>query len=151
VDGTDREAVLGGKEGPNLPLARPLAPVSSSSTDRPSEAFTPDQLSLTFNAPQKAKTAVLRSFHARSHVTVPEALAGEKRAKRQEDAILEFFRLRPCERFTPSEVSERFPDWPLTSTRRAMTNLSKAGYLTHYKADRKPGPFGAAESSWGIR
>lgn len=110
-----------------------------------------DQLGLDFTAPQQRRTAALESFHVQSHVTVPEALAGEKKAKRQEDAILDYFRLRPVQRFTPSEVAAQFPQWPLTSVRRAMTNLSKAGALVHYPADRRPGPYGAAESSWGLR
>lgn len=93
------------------------------------------------------------SFHVRSHVTVSEAEEGERRAQRQEDLLLEWFRSYPDARPTPSELwmIEICKGWPLTSVRRALSNLTRAGYLVHYKADRRPGPYGANESCWGLR
>lgn len=94
-----------------------------------------------------------RSFHVRSHVTAIEAQEGEARAKRQEDVILALFQRLRC-RLTPSEVW--FDDccwnrgWPLTSVRRALSNLTRRGLLIHYKADRRPGPMGSKESAWGL-
>jgi hypothetical protein len=43
-----------------------------------------------------------------------------------------------------------FPQWPITSVRRALTNLTNRGLLIHHKADRRPGPFGAKESTWSL-
>jgi hypothetical protein len=110
------------------------------------------QLGLGLEAPQKPRTGALRSYHVQSHVPVPEALEGERRAVRQEDLLLTWFRsdLRPGRRFTPSEVHNHFGQWPLTSIRRALTNLTTLGLLTHHKADRRPGPFGAKESTWSL-
>lgn len=117
-----------------------------------------DQLGL-FDAPppRQERTGALRSFHTRSQpVTVDEALAGEKKAERQEDLILEWFRYQPPgARFTPSAVHDVFVarGWPLTSVRRALTNLSggDAPALEHHPTDRRPGPFGAKESTWSLR
>lgn len=112
-----------------------------------------------------------RSFHVRSHQTVEEVSAGEAKAKRQEGAILEFFRYHDDQgnghhtRWTPSEVHaaivsmgqfvhETFrgprPILPVTSVRRAITNLTTAGLLVHHRADRRPGPYGAKESTWSL-
>lgn len=92
------------------------------------------------------------SYHVRSHQTVAEVLAGEAKAQRQEDIVLEWFKGHPTIRATPSEVWrwEVLGTWPLTSVRRAITNLTKRGWLVHYKADRRPGPYGANESTWGL-
>lgn len=95
-----------------------------------------------------------RSFHVRSHVTVEEALAGERKAQRQDRRVLEVF--RPGQRLTPSQVhgllcDETGPPAPLlTSIRRSLTNLTRRGVLVHYRADRRPGPRGARESTWGL-
>jgi hypothetical protein len=106
-----------------------------------------------------------RSHHVRSHQTVEEAAMGEERAQRQEAAVLNLMRAfrnvaqatrAAPGRWTPSEVAAMFPAWPITSIRRALTNLSTARPgqpdppLVHYPADRRPGPHGAKESTWGL-
>lgn len=108
------------------------------------------------------RMGTLVSFHAKHvHVTAPEALEGEQRAAKQESAILEWFRVRDRyradqPRWTPSDVHAAFPQWPITSIRRALTNLCTvsprrpAPPLRHYRADRRPGPRGARESTWGL-
>jgi hypothetical protein len=109
--------------------------------------------------PRQERTQALRSHHVRSHQTAEEALAGEARARAQEASILGYFQAfagtAACEgatpgRWTPSEVHAVFPQWPVTSIRRALTNLTSAGRLVHYPADRRPGPRGARESTWGL-
>ena len=95
-----------------------------------------------------------RAFHVRSHTTLHEAQAGEERAKRGDAAVLALF--RPGQRLTPSQVHGLFldecgPPAPLlTSVRRAITNLTDRGLLIHYPADRRMGPHGARESTWGL-
>jgi hypothetical protein len=96
-----------------------------------------------------------RAFHVRSHQTVEEALAGEQRAGRQDRRVLEVF--RDCgRRLTPSQVhgllcDECGPPAPLlTSIRRSLTNLTSCGLLIHYPADRRLGPHGVKESTWGL-
>lgn len=107
--------------------------------------------------PSRRRAAALRSFHARHQpVTVDEALEGERKAERQEDLILDWFRYQPPgARFTPSEVHAVFlaHGWPITSVRRALTNLSSGETppLEHHPADRRSGPLGAKESTWSLR
>lgn len=53
---------------------------------------------------------------------------------KQTDIILEFFRANPGQEFTPFQVLEVMVDhghnWPITSVRRAITDLTKIGALT---------------------
>jgi hypothetical protein len=109
--------------------------------------------------PRRRRAAALESFHVQSHMPVDEVLAGEREAARQEAAILGYFEtFRRTTlvaggvpgRFTPSEVAGMFPDWPITSIRRAMTNLTTRGKLVHHRKDRRPGPHGAKESTWSL-
>ena len=110
------------------------------------------------DAPRQRRAGARRSFHVRSHQTAAEAQAGEARALRQEDAILGWFWMQATEgrlppapvRFTPSEVHAAFPQWPITSIRRSLTNLTKRGLLVHFPADRRMGPLGSKESTWGL-
>src|SRR5438128_1267101 len=120
-----------------------------------------EQLALQLNEkpPRLKRAGALRSFHVRSHQPAAEALAGEERAAKQEEVILGYFRTFAGVsatadaiggRWTPSEVHAMFPAWPLTSIRRALSNLTARGLLRHYPADRRPGPRGAKESTWGM-
>ncbi len=107
-----------------------------------------------YHGAQQLDLDIAPRFHTRGEPMGPaEALAGERRAQRQDARILAWFRAHPG-RWTPSEVhaAEDLLDLncPLTSTRRAITNLTRAGQLRHYPTDRKPGPFGAKESTWSV-
>lgn len=117
------------------------------------------QLPLVLDAPppRRRRAAALCSHHLRSHQPADEALEGEKKAAAQEEAILELLRADAdaCQawdkrRWTPSEVHEAFRRWPITSIRRALTNLTNRGLLIHYPADRRQGPRGGKESTWGL-
>lgn len=70
------------------------------------------------------------------------------KAVKQETAILSFFRINPNTAFSPSEVHLfMLPDAPITSIRRAMTNLTDQGRLI--KTDvQKTGPFKRPEYLW---
>jgi hypothetical protein len=99
-------------------------------------------------APTAPRAAALRSFHVRSHVTAEEAIAGEANAQSQEEQILVWMRAHPG-RHTPPEVKEGMGiPWPLTSVRRALTNLTAAFELRHWPADRREGIYGAKNSTW---
>jgi hypothetical protein len=107
--------------------------------------------------PSRRRKAALLAFHPRLE-SPAEALAGETRALRQEEALLAWFRLAPGKRFTPSEVHRLAGlACPLTSIRRALTNLSTPTQdrpeppLAHHREDRRPGPYGARESTWSLR
>lgn len=76
----------------------------------------------------------------------------DARAQTQEQTILAFFRQHVGRMFTPSEIHQRLftPATPLTSVRRAITNLTEAGDIT--KTDiRTMGPYGVAEHCWYLR
>lgn len=121
-----------------------------------------DQLPLAFDAPvpKHWRESAVKSFHVRSHQRADEVLAGDAQAQRQEEAILQHFRMQdaavPGVRFTPSEVWRAFEErWPLTSVRRAMTNLTdprrySPAPLIHYAGHRRQGVYGKPESCWGL-
>ena len=80
----------------------------------------------------------------------------EAKAQSQEDLILDYFWSQnkwdlPAACITPSEVQKAtLPSAPLTSVRRAMCNLTKAGYLE--KTDRKfKGPYGRPQHAWRLK
>jgi len=106
--------------------------------------------------PAKPTPKPAPSFHVRSHTSVEEAEAGEAQAHTQEAAILQWFRMQdaavPGVRFRPSQVHAEFSQWPITSVRRALTNLTQANpaHLTHWPGVRGEGPYGAKESSWSL-
>jgi hypothetical protein len=110
------------------------------------------QLPLGFESPTAPRSSGLRSFHANASTTVDEALAGEARAKAQDDRVLSWFGWVGGARFTASEVHTALGGdagfGPLTSLRRSLTGLAKAGKLQHHRADRRPGPRGARETTW---
>ena len=121
-----------------------------------------DQLGLDLDdQPRATRAGALESYHVRSHQTAEEAIAGERKAAHQEDVVLAWFRERGSAHHAgPSEVwmalGSLEKGWPLTSIRRAMTNLAtsrpgKEAQLVHYAAERRPGPFGAMESTWGLK
>lgn len=134
--------------------------------------------------PRRRRAAALEHFHP-GHETTAEALAGEERARDQEAVILRYFRdmydavsleaeaaicrdpsrsctldMRPARR-TPSEVEaalfSRGCRWPLTSIRRALTNLSTETEeqpnppLKKHPEDRRPSPRGGRECCWSLR
>lgn len=98
-------------------------------------------------------------FHTRAQPMGPaEAIAGERRAQVQDHRVREVFeRLANGCALTPSQVhgylcDEAGPQAPLlTSIRRSLTNLTRRGALEHHRADRRPGPHGATESTWSLR
>jgi predicted HTH transcriptional regulator len=69
----------------------------------------------------------------------------EQTAKNQESQILELMKL--YKKLSPSDVQKYFSNFPLTSVRRALTNLSKQGKLI--KTDEtKIGIYGRPEFIW---
>lgn len=106
-----------------------------------------DQLGL-FDA--RAAATPVPSFHVRSHLTVDEAAQGERRARSQEEAVLAWMKAHPG-RWTPPEVLQGIGTAaPLTSIRRALTNLTASGHLRHWPADRRLGAFGSLNSTWEV-
>lgn len=100
------------------------------------------------------------SFHDRDGVTPePERVRRNAAASKQESAILAWLERRTAwakrtgndERVTPWDVAEAFPRFPVTSCRRALTNLTRAGKLEHYPRDRRvSGPYKVPSGTWGL-
>lgn len=77
--------------------------------------------------------------------------ASRKTVNKQEQKVLDFFAKNPTKSFGPSNLfCDTFvlgSSSPLTSVRRAITNLTKEGYLI--KTDEKQtGAYGKAEHLW---
>lgn len=75
------------------------------------------------------------------------------KANRQEKKVLEFFQSNQSEeRFSPEDILEKVDfgkPVPITSVRRAMTNLTKAGHLKK-TAYMKVGNFGKRVHTWQV-
>jgi hypothetical protein len=78
----------------------------------------------------------------------------EQRAKNQEDMILDFFVDNPHLKFTPSYVWNHFESqgkqWPITSVRRAITNLTKRGVIEKC-ITQKTGIYDMPEYEWKLK
>jgi hypothetical protein len=75
------------------------------------------------------------------------------RAGSQTWAILEFFKLFPDKEFTPFQVQgycEAFSHYPITSIRRAITVLTKLGYLVKTEYFRV-GDYGEKNYCWRLK
>ena len=76
----------------------------------------------------------------------------ETAATSQEQLIRDYFRTRPGMMYSPSQVQRHLGllATPLTSIRRAMTNLTTANLLI--KLDKQTtGPYGRPEHVWQLR
>ena len=91
------------------------------------------------------------TYHNTTHSTGEELRDYRRKTLAQDQFILEFFRKHPNNEFTPSEVLHRLftENVPLTSVRRAMTNLTNDGKLVKTPHQRK-GPFGRPEHCWRL-
>ena len=78
-----------------------------------------------FPEPEHAATV-----HERDPLPPADAAKLRRRAQSQEEKVLAWFREHPAAEMTPFEVREEvLPACPITSVRRALTNLTKAGFL----------------------
>jgi predicted HTH transcriptional regulator len=71
----------------------------------------------------------------------------EQTAKNQEEQILELMKL--YKKLSPSDVNKYFTNYPLTSVRRALTNLSNQGKLIKTN-EKKLGIYGREEYIWSV-
>lgn len=94
----------------------------------------------------------MNSFHNSLPVRDVETLEKyEEKAKNQDGLILEFFKSNPNNSFTPARVFEIFDQkYPITSIRRAITNLTKAGKLELTGETRK-GLYGRENNTWRVK
>jgi len=89
------------------------------------------------------------SYHDTGVCSTAQLPTFTSQARRQSADILGFFRAHPGEDFSPSQVWGHFQQWPLTSIRRAMTNLTARGALEKLTG-RVPGLWGKPEGLWTL-
>lgn len=73
-----------------------------------------------------------------------------EQAATQESVIIQFFREHPHSAYTPSDLSKLLPRAPLTSIRRAVTNLTRQGLLEK-TTSQKAGIYNRPEHKWRLR
>lgn len=75
-----------------------------------------------------------------------------RKANSQEDRILGFFEKNKNKQYSPEEIQTycQMITKPLTSVRRAMSNLTKEGYLRKTK-EMKPGNYGKPVHTWELK
>lgn len=73
----------------------------------------------------------MKHFHNTINLSGKELLVADGKCKNQEIAILDFFERHPNMEYTPFEVQEAMSLYktPITSIRRAMTNLTEKDHL----------------------
>lgn len=95
----------------------------------------------------------MSSFHNTIALHGADLAAAEAVAETQEDVVLALYRGagRPL---SPSQVWRRLTDaghdWPLTSVRRAITELSSQGHLVQ-TPQMRVGLYGKPEHLWQVR
>lgn len=95
-------------------------------------------------------TKQLDFFHNTTGLLPSEKWEKEKKAMKQTDLVLEFFKQRPHNDYTPAQVWEHFKQYPITSIRRAISTLCKAGELV--KTDNKRiGMYGEVNCCWRLK
>lgn len=93
----------------------------------------------------------MKSYHNTTHSTDSDLRRFETKAQSQEELIERFMR-DVGHPMAPSEVQRalHLDRVPITSIRRAMTNLTKAGILEK-TVIQVTGPFGRPEYRWKVR
>lgn len=82
------------------------------------------------------------SYFNTTHVRGQELVGYKIQAKRQEDRVLEFAQHNPGAEFSAEDAVRLFlPATPITSARRCLTNLERAGKLVRLSKQ--------VEGSWG--
>jgi hypothetical protein len=107
-----------------------------------------------FNQPATvtSTTERMRVFHNTTDLGGEDLIKREIRAGSQNEKILTFFRIRPTLDFTPYEVQMylNMATVPITSIRRAMTDLTKLGYLEK-TGEKRPGQYGDLTYAWKLK
>lgn len=101
--------------------------------------------------PPKTDHRQLDIFYNTTHMTADELKVRRASANRQNQAILNFFKDNPAGFFTPFEVQQYsgLKSIPITSIRRAINNLTDAGFIV--KTDKmRPGEYGAMNHTWTL-
>jgi len=92
----------------------------------------------------------MENFYNTTGQTGATLTASRSAAKRQDSIILELFQRNPIDLFAPHDVQRLLGlPWPLTSVRRAISDLTERGLLE--KTDHmRVGTFGKPVHTWRL-
>ena len=71
----------------------------------------------------------MTSYHNTNSETGETLTNSELKAGSQEEKVMRFMTERTNNGYTADEIHKHFPGWPITSVRRAISNLAKTGKL----------------------
>ena len=110
------------------------------------------QLDLSFAQTATVNRERMRVFHNTTDLQGEELAKREFRAGSQTAEILTYFQLFPDHSFTPWELQERMNirHAPITSIRRAISDLTKQGYLEK-TSEKRPGQYNDLCYAWKLR
>lgn len=91
------------------------------------------------------------SYYNTTNLSGKDLIIATNKANTQKEKVFAFFKLFPEQTFTPAEVHMQIFDEsvPLTSTRRAMTDLTKLGLLMQ-TSEKREGVFGTPNYCWKL-
>jgi hypothetical protein len=93
----------------------------------------------------------MATYHVRNRVPIEDLRRGRKAAARQEDVILKFFEEHPNQGHTPFAVlAGTGLNCPITSVRRAMTDLTNANKLVKETNNQRLEIFGVRNCVWRL-
>jgi Fe2+ or Zn2+ uptake regulation protein len=93
----------------------------------------------------------MREYYNTNRESGETLVASERQARNQRLSILAFFEQHPGSLFAPHQVQQRvLPTAPLTSVRRAMTNLTDEGHLEKTR-EMEYGTYGKQVHRWRLR
>lgn len=78
---------------------------------------------------QRMREHLNDSFHNTCGLNQLTLVFAEEKAQKQDELVLAFFKLNQGRQFTPLQVHDQLPHIMFTSIRRAITNLTKKGFL----------------------
>ena len=92
----------------------------------------------------------MKDFHNTTNLSGVELYTAQGKAKTQSDVIIGMFRRPKWSRLSPKDIKNLTDDrFIITSIRRSLTNLTKAGLLVKTE-DKVMGMYGSPEHVWRI-
>lgn len=93
------------------------------------------------------------SYYNTTHLSGDELKDRTKKSESQKDIILRFFKSNPFGKFTPFDIHSALGfnknNTPITSVRRAMSDLGKEKEITN-TGEKSIGLFGASNYKWTL-
>lgn len=91
-------------------------------------------------------------IHERNNLQPDDRHRLERSDRSQRAKILAYFKNYPTERFTPFDIAARLftVETPVTSIRRALTDLTNDGLLEKHEEDQVRERFGVSNCRWSL-